>query len=156
MSDPFDVGELKAAETAEIAIVHPNSGEPTSWIWTLAGPGHPASVEAANTAARETLRVQRLREQALANRRKWIEPERTPDEMRLENAKSFAVRVIDWTPAKINGADYPHSTENVLKLLINPAYGRVYLQLLEYFSADDSFTNRSAMTSSNSQSEISA
>jgi hypothetical protein len=105
MSDPFDVGELKAAETAEIAIVHPNSGEPTSWIWTLAGPGHPASVEAANTAARETLRVQRLREQALANRRKWIEPERTPDEMRLENAKSFAVRVIDWTPAKINGAD---------------------------------------------------
>jgi hypothetical protein len=151
--DAFDIGELRATDTSEIAINHPVTGAPTTWIWTLAGPGHPRSIEAANTAARETLRVQRLREQAIVNRRKWVEPERTPDEMRDENAKSFAVRVLGWTPARINGEDYPFSQENCLKLLKDPAYGRVYLQLLEYLSSDESFTQRSATTSPDSQSE---
>ena len=152
MSEPFDIDELKATETDDLAIVHPNTGAATSWIWTLAGPGHPRSIEAANIAARETLRIARMREQAMANRRKWVEPERTPDEMRTENAKSFAVRVLGWTPARINGQDYPYSTDNCVKLLIDPAYGRVYLQLLEYFSSDESFTKRSAMTSPITQS----
>jgi hypothetical protein len=156
MSEPFDIDELKATETDELAIVHPTSGAATTWIWTLAGPGHPRSIEAANAAARDTLRLQRQREQAMVNRRKWVEPERTPEEMRQENAKSFAVRVLGWTPARINGEDYPFSTENVVALLLNPAYGRIYLQLLEYFSSDESFTKRSATTSPNSQSETSA
>jgi hypothetical protein len=151
--EAFDIGELKSTDTADVAINHPKDGTPTTWIWTLAGPAHPRSIEASNIAARDALRLQRAREQAVVNRRKWIEPERTPDEMRMENAKSFAMRVISWTPAKINGTDYPFSPENVVKLLMDPAYGKVYLQLLEYFTADDSFTDRSATTSPNTQSE---
>jgi hypothetical protein len=151
--EAFDISELKSTDTAEVAIVHPKDGTPTTWIWTLAGPAHPRSIDASNIAARDALRLQRAREQAIANRRKWIEPERTPDEMRLENAKSFAMRVLNWTPAKINGEVYPFSQENVVALLVNPAYGKVYLQLLEYFTADDSFTERSATTSPNTQSE---
>jgi hypothetical protein len=113
VGDAFDIEELKATDTDEVAINHPVSGAPTTWIWTLAGPAHPRSIEAANVATRDALRVQRLREQAVVNRRKWIEPERTPDEMRMENAKSFAIRVLGWTPARINGEDYPYNTENV-------------------------------------------
>jgi hypothetical protein len=156
MTEPFDIDEIESAETGELAIVHPATGEPTTWVWTLAGPGHPKAVEAANIAAREGLRIARLREQAQANRKKWIEPERSPDEMRLDNAKSFAIRVLGWTPVRMNGADYAYSQENVIKLLLNPAYGRIYTQLLDYFTSDESFTKRSATISPDSQSETSS
>jgi hypothetical protein len=151
--EAFDIGELKSTDTADVAINSPRDGTPTTWIWTLAGPGHPRSIEASNIAARDALRLQRAREQAIVNRRKWIEPERTPDEMRLENVKSFAMRVLGWTPARINGEDYPFSQENVVSLLVDPSFGKIYLQLLEYFTSDESFTDRSATTSPTTQSE---
>ena len=153
MSEPFDIDEVRAMDTAEVPIVHPSTGQPTTWIWTLAGPGHPKSVEAANIALREMLRVQKLKDQAQANRKKWIEPDRTPDEARLENIKSFALRVLGWTPARIGGADYPYSNENVISLLKDRAYDKLYTQLLEYFTSDESFTKPSATPSLNSQSE---
>jgi hypothetical protein len=148
----FDLDDLRSTDVAELAIVHPKTGEATTWIWTLAGPGHPRTIEAANISAREAMRVQRLREQAMVNRRKWIEPERTPDEMRRENAESFAIRVLDWTPVKLTGNDYPYSRENVVKLLLNPSFGKIYLQLLEYFNSDESFTKHSEMNSPTSPS----
>ena len=77
--DAFDLSDLKSTETDELAIVHPLTGAPTTWVWTLAGPGHPKSIESANIAARDALRLTRLREQAVVNRRKWVEPDRTPD-----------------------------------------------------------------------------
>jgi len=141
--DAFDIDELRSTDTDELAIVHPATGKPTPWVWTLAGPGHPTTIEQANRAARQSLHTAKLKEQAAVNRKKWIEPERDPDEVREENARSFAARVLGWTPARINQADYPFSVENVTKLLLDPAYGRVYVQLLEYFGADDSFMARS-------------
>jgi hypothetical protein len=148
----FDIDELRSTATDEVAIVHPVSGQPTTWIWTLAGPGHPASIEVANLAARDAPRLQRAREQAVVNRKKWVEPERTPDDLRKDNAESFAKRVLAWTPVKMNGADYPFSHANVVSLLLDASFGKIYLQLLEYFSADDSFTKRSATTSPITQS----
>jgi hypothetical protein len=150
--DAFDLSDLKSTETDELAIVHPLTGAPTTWVWTLAGPGHPKSIESANIAARDALRLTRLREQAVVNRRKWIEPDRTPDDMRRENAESFATRVLGWTPIKLNGADYPYTRDNVVGLLLDPSFGKVYLQLLEYFNSDESFTKRSATTSQTSPS----
>lgn len=150
--DAFDLSELKSTETDELAIVHPLTGAPTTWVWTLAGPGHPKSIESANIAARDALRLTRLREQAVVNRRKWVEPDRTPDDMRRENAESFATRVLGWTPIKLNGADYPYTRDNVVGLLLDPSFGKVYLQLLEYFNSDESFTKRSATTSPTSPS----
>jgi hypothetical protein len=150
--DAFDLSDLKSTETDELAIVHPLTGAPTTWVWTLAGPGHPKSIESANIAARDALRLTRLREQAVVNRRKWVEPDRTPDDMRRENAESFATRVLGWTPIKLNGNDYPYTRENVVGLLLDPSFGKVYLQLLEYFNSDESFTKRSATTSQTSPS----
>ena len=150
--DAFDLSDLKSTETDELAIVHPLTGAPTTWVWTLAGPGHPKSIESANIAARDALRLTRLREQAVVNRRKWIEPDRTPDEMRRENAESFAIRVLDWTPVRLSGNDYPYSRENVVKLLLDPSFGKIYLQLLEYFNSDESFTRHSARNSPTSPS----
>lgn len=154
--EAFDIDELRSTDSEEVAIVHPITGAPTTWKWTLAGPGHPKSIEVANKAARETLRIERLRDQAQVNRRKWVEPEKTPDENRRANATSFAARVLGWTPARINKADYPFSEENAVNLLLDPAYGRIYVQLLEHFVSDASFTRRSATTSSDSPSETSS
>lgn len=144
MPDAFDIDDLRATDTDDLAIVHPVTGKPTSWVWTLAGPAHPDTIAQANRSTREMLKTQRMKENAATNRKKWIEPERTPEEVRRENAESFAARVLGWTPARINKEDYPFSKENVVRLLLDPAYGRIYAQLLEYFSSDDSFTNRSA------------
>jgi hypothetical protein len=94
--------------------------------------------------AREVLRTARQKEQAAVNRKKWIEPERSPDDVREENVRLFGERVLGWTPVRLDGADYPFSQENVRKLLLDPAYGRVYNQLAQHFAADDSFTKRSA------------
>jgi hypothetical protein len=141
--EPFNIDELRSTETDELPIVHPATGQPTTWVWTLAGPGHPKTIEQSERQARDALRLQRQREQAIVNRKKWIEPERSPDEIRDENARSFAARVLGWTPARINGDDYPFSQENAVKLLLEPAYGRIYVQLLEHFTADASFTQRS-------------
>lgn len=110
-------------------------------------------MELADRAARDALRLQRLREQAQVNRKKWIEPETTPEENRKDNANSFASRVLGWTEARINGKDYPFSHENCVTLLLDPAFGRIYLQLVEHFNSERSFTKRSAMISQTSQSE---
>lgn len=142
--DAFDIDELRATETDEMAIVHPGTGAPTSWVWTLAGPGHPRAVEQSDRIAREALRRSKLQQQAQINRKKYIEPEKTPDEQRRENAEYFSERVLGWTAARIGGEDYPFSRENCVKLLMDPVFARVYGQLAEHFAADDSFTKRSA------------
>lgn len=144
MNDAFDIDELRYLDTEELAIVHPVTGVPTSWVWTLAGPGHPKTVEQSDRIAREALKAARAKEQAAVNRKKWIEPDKTPDEVRRDNARFFAERVLGWTPARINGEAYPYSPDNCIKLLLDPAYGLIYQQLSEHFRADDSFTQRSA------------
>lgn len=154
--DVFDIDTIGAEKTADVPIVHPSTGEPTSWKWTLAGPGHPKSVEVANKAAKDQLRLDAEREKAQTNRKKWTPQERTPDQNRQDNAEALAHRVLGWTPARINGADYPYSYENTVKLLLDPDYSRVYLQLLEYFVSETSFTRPSVPNSSPSLSETSS
>ena len=153
--EAFEIGELRSTDTDELTIMHPVTGAPTTWIWTLAGPAHPKSIELAEKTAEAASRLEEAQRQAIVNRQKWKEQHKTPKQTRLENARTFAARVLDWTPARINGEDYPYSNENVVKLLLDPAYGRVYLQLLEYFTDEKSFTQRSATTSSPLPSETS-
>lgn len=153
--DAFDIDEIRATDTEELVINHPATGEPTTWVWTLAGPGHPASIKLADEQARDANRLNRNRIEAATNRRKWKEPEQTTDEIRRDNASAFARRVLGWTPARINKRDYPFSVDNAMNLLIDPAYGRVYQQLLDYFSSESSFIKRSGTALSASPSETS-
>lgn len=142
----FDIGDLRSTDTAKLAIVNPATGQPTTWEWELAGPGHPASIAQSDRQAKENLHTEKLKEQARVNRKKWIQPEPTPEEVREKNALFFAERVLGWSPVRLNGEDYPFSRENCVKLLLDPTYGRIYSQIAEYFAADDSFTDGSAKT----------
>jgi hypothetical protein len=142
--EAFEIEELRATDTDELAIMHPVTGAATSWCWTLAGPAHPQTIAQSDRIARELMRRDSLRNQAIVNRKKWAEPEKTPEDQRRENAEFFADRVLGWTAARINGENYPFTRDNAVKLLLDPAYGRIYAQLSQYFQAEDSFTRRAA------------
>ena len=46
-------------------------GQPSNWIWTFAGPGHPATVAADERMAKRQLALQEEQERARVNGRKW-------------------------------------------------------------------------------------
>jgi hypothetical protein len=144
----FDLEALKAADTATMTVLHPLTGEPTTWQITFAGPAHPKAIALSNRLARKRLGDERLREQAAANGRKWKAAERLPEEIREENVRIVAERMLGWTPVRINGADLPFTEEAAVRLLLDPAYGRIYDQVLEFLGADDSFLSRPAEASS--------
>lgn len=145
--DVFDIAALETTETAVLEILHPGNGKPSGWKWTIAGPGHPVTVEQGNRLSRKVMQETRTREMAQVNGRKWKPEEKTPEEQREENARIWAERVLDWTPIKIRGDDLPFSRENVVKVLLDPKLGTVYSQLLEFLRTEESFTQGSAQNS---------
>ena len=140
----FDVADLQSTDTAELAIVHPATGQPTTWVWTLAGPGHPATLAQSDRLARTALKAAAMKEQATVNRKKWHEDVREPADVRAENVRFYAERVLGWSPVRFNGQDFPYSRESCIAFLANPQNDKIYGQLTAYFQADDSFTKRSA------------
>jgi hypothetical protein len=142
--DLFDIDDFATADTAEMVVAHPITGEPTSWRITFAGPGHPKTVKQTDRLARQTMRESRDQEMARVNGRKWKGEERTPDENRRRNAEFFAERMLGWTPVRINGADLPFSEETAVKLLMDPKYLKFYQQVLNFLADERSFTKASA------------
>ena len=47
-TDLFDVSDFAAADTAEMTVEHPQTGAPTRWRITFAGPGHSATTAQAD------------------------------------------------------------------------------------------------------------
>src|SRR5262245_17383937 len=47
----FDLSAVDAQDEGELVIKHPKTLEPTGWIWTFYGPGHPVTIELANCVA---------------------------------------------------------------------------------------------------------
>lgn len=137
--DSFDISALETADTAILEIRHPGTGMPSGWKWTIAGPGHPVTVEQGTRLSRKVLAEARLKEQAAVNGKKWRGDDRDPEEIRRENAETFAERVLGWTDIKLRGEVYPYSRENVVKLLLDPKMGTIYNQLIEFLRNDDSF-----------------
>lgn len=142
MSKDFDVSDLDSADTAEMPVM--SKGKPTGWKLIFAGPGHPKTIEQADSLARERLHRERAQEQARVNGKKWTPPEESVDALRERNINIVADRLIDWSPVKFGGAVYPFSPENARKLLADPKKGALLVQALEFLSDDQAFTMRSA------------
>ena len=43
--DSFDLTDFDSADTADMLVSHPVTGEPTAWVITFAGPGHPKTID---------------------------------------------------------------------------------------------------------------
>jgi hypothetical protein len=144
----FDLSSLAYADTGELVIVHPLTGEPTGWKWIIAGPGHPIVVEQGDEFARQAIRDRKARESAQVNSRKWKPDDESPEENRKRNARYFARRVLGWVPdqpvrLESGAAPVEFSTDNVAGLLRQPKFGWLYKQVADYCSEDVGFIQRS-------------
>lgn len=141
----LDLAAFDAIDEAAMEVLTAD-GRTTGWTWFFAGPGHPKGIEQSNRVAREELAKARLKEQAQVNGRKWKAPERVPDELREENVNFVMERLLRWSPIRIDGEDFPFTSENVRKLLIDPRKGGLLQQAIDFILADNSFTKRSPKT----------
>lgn len=140
----FDIADLATGETAEMAI-NTSSGAPTTWVWTIAGPGHPAAVKADREASDEARREDLKKDKARTNGRKYDPPFVDSAEQQKLNASYFAKKVLGWTPVRINGAEFPYSPANVTKILLDPNYQICYRQLLDFLTDERSFMKPSSV-----------
>ncbi len=144
MTDVFDLGSVQIADVAKLAIKHPTSGAPTTWIIDIAGPGHPVTEAIQVEAQRERLAIEKEQQQARVNGRKWKGPDVDPD---AENARVFgriAKRLLGWTPVTMNGEAFPYTAENALALLREPRFAWVSAQVLDFMAEDSAFIRASA------------
>lgn len=134
----FDISELEAEDTAEMAVVGAQ-GKVSTWIWTFAGPGHPRTIAQSNRIAREELHKKRLKEQARANAKKWKEPEQSPDEVLAENIEYVMERLLGWSETSFKGEAFPFNEDNARKLLADRKYGALLQQSVDFLLDDASF-----------------
>ena len=59
----FNLGLLDALDTADLEVCHPATGQPTGWVITFAGPGHPQTVAFNERQLRKRMREEREKEQ---------------------------------------------------------------------------------------------
>jgi hypothetical protein len=142
--DTFDLGSVVVRDVAPLTITHPTTGQPTTWVLEIAGPGHPATIALNNDLARERLAEARDQTMARVNGRKWKAPETDPEADKREGAKRWSRRIVGWSPVTLNGAPFPYTPENAAALLTEPGYGWVATQFWDLMAADAGFIETSA------------
>ena len=140
----FDLGSITAADTVPLTMRHPITRQATTWVLTLAGPGHPETLAVRNEATRERLEEERAKEVARANGRRWDGPEIDPDRDRAVGIARAARRIVGWSPVTINGVPFPYSRENAQALLTHPDHQWAADQIFNAFADDAAFFRVSA------------
>jgi hypothetical protein len=135
----FDLTAFDAADEATLAIKHPTTGEPTTWLWTFYGPGHPATIELANRVSREALREISAQKQARINGKKWKEDEQSIDTMRAENVKNIVARTKTFTPVKMGGVATTFTPEAASELLLDRRKSWLLTQIMDFLREEESF-----------------
>lgn len=142
---PFDIGALAAADEADYEIVDGN-GAKTGWVWTFAGPNHPATIAADKEQSERFIAREQAKERAQVNGRKWKGADETSDELRRRSIDYIVARVLSWSERPMDGADFPCTPDNVRKLLADRRFGLLYDQANAFLLEERSFTKRSSTT----------
>jgi len=138
----LDLAAFDAVDEAEMQVMV--NGQPSGWIWTFAGPGHPQAAAQSNRVAREQLAKQRAQEQARVNGKKYKSPEQSPDELLEDNVAFVLERLLGWSAITMNGEPFPFNHDNARKLLMDRRKGALLQQAVEFILDENSFTPRSA------------
>lgn len=146
-SKTFDISSVPVSDVAELPIIHPGTGKPTTWKLSLAGPAHPETIAISNEASRERLIREQSQERARVNGRKWKGEDIDPVAEREKTFRRAARRIVGWTPVSMNGEGFPYSAENAFRLLNDPKFGWVAEQFYAYLGEDAAFIESSAKTS---------
>jgi hypothetical protein len=142
----FDLFSHAYAETAVMEVENEETGLPSGWKLTFAGPNHPITVELGDEIARRAIRQRKDKEQAQVNGRKWKADDETPKQNREDNANFYARRMLGWEPAvRLERGEPPleFSQEAAAKVLANPKYFWLYRQVARFLEADAGFIPRS-------------
>jgi hypothetical protein len=141
-ADAFDLFSLAYADTAVMEVENEETGLPSGWKITFAGPNHPISVELSDEIARRVIRQRKDKEQAQVNGRKWKADDETPKQNREQNAKYYAQRILGWEPAVRLERGEPaveFSQDAAFKVLSNPKYFWLYKQVARFLDGDAGF-----------------
>lgn len=159
----LDLSSALPLDVAEFEILHPATGKPTGWVWELAGPAHPKSIEVGRGLARDRLRKEARLEAQMANGRKVKPEEEEPEARKRRNVENIVARVIGWSmkgPADEVGqrpvigagpifkqvSEQPIAfTENAaIDLLQRPDMGWLLNDIVEYLASEQAFMQSSA------------
>ncbi|RKQ70116.1 hypothetical protein [Oceanibaculum indicum] len=140
----FDIAALETVGTDVMTVRHPVTGAATDWKWTIAGPGHPVAEALRAEFEREQADRQRRIEMARVNGKKWKGDDEDPAETDRRHNQRAAKRVLEWTAVTVDGAPFPCTPENVMRIATEPRWRRVWGQFIEYLVDEKSFTKSSA------------
>lgn len=142
--DDFDLGSTDSLDEAELAIRHPATDEPTTWVWTFYGPGHAKTIELANRVSRTALRELQEQRQSRLNGKKVKVEEQTLDGIRSETVDNIIARTKTFTPVKLGAETITFSEDAARQLLLDRRKGWLYKQVTEYLGSDENFIQPSA------------
>lgn len=127
-------------DTAELHIVKPGTNKPTGWVITLAGPGHPQTIELMNEGERERLHRAAAIERAQVNGRKWKgDEDESPEQSRRKTVSRVCRRIVGWTPVDFGEGSVTFSQENAVKLFMDPKKGAFFAQVVDFLTAEQAF-----------------
>lgn len=140
----FNLADLDAQDEVQLAIKHPKSGQPTTWVWTFFGPGHPTTVTLADQASRAAIRRRAEQNDAVANGKKWSAPEETPDGNRRENIDNIVARLKGFTPVNLGDGVVEYSPEKAREFLLDRRKGWLLGQVMLFLAREENFIQPSA------------
>jgi hypothetical protein len=140
----FDLSAVDAQDEGALVIRHPKTQEPTGWIWTFYGPGHPVTVDLSNRVAQAALKRAAARRQAQVNGKKWKEDEESLDQLRAENVDNIVTRTKGFTPIKLDGQLIEYSADAARQLLLDRKKGWLLEQITDYLKDEANFIQPSA------------
>lgn len=141
--DVFDptIVESVIADTADLTMKHPVSGEPTTWVITFAGPSHPQSVSLSDRLMRQALHRQQTMDRARANGKKYSPAEKEPEEVRREGVEIIVEQIVGWS-----GSAVAFSREAAVKMFCNRKYDAYVKQINDFLENERVFIKDSAKT----------
>lgn len=156
----FDLSSVTPVDTLDAAVPHPRTNIPTNWVWTIAGPAHPATIaaqEAAHAAQTERLAAQRQKVKAALDAGQPVPTfTETIAQIRDDTVAVMAPRVLGWTKVILNGDSLDYSPAAAANLLRDPRYTWIYLWLRERLAVSADFFPLSPDPSGDTQNGSSA
>lgn len=125
----MDIDSIRSLDRAEMAILHPVTGEETGAFVTLASPDHPARRRAVAEASR------RLR---AAGEQQDI------DLLEEMTAESVIGSVLGWRGIRMAGAEVEYTAAAARDLLVRPELKWLVLQLIGQMGRQENFISTSA------------
>lgn len=138
----FDISSLAASDEADLHILDAD-GNRTGWVWTFAGPNHPATISADNDVNARYVAREQAKERTIVNGRKWKGSDETPEELRQRSIDYVVARLLRWSEMTMEGKPFPYTAENARLILSDRKYATVYDQANGFLIEEKSFLKRS-------------